>query len=86
MILHKVAMCYTQPNFYGNQSTFTVLGHLFSVRFGVLRAVAESEAKQIITTDNQSKSYLQDFGIYFPILGCDFDFVEPFFEEDINLQ
>jgi hypothetical protein len=85
-LLHKVAMCYTQPNFYGNASTFIVLGHLFGVRFGVLQALAKSEAHRLKTKDHKSNVYVQDFGINFPSMGCDFDFVEPFFDEDINLQ
>jgi hypothetical protein len=85
-LLHKVAMCYTQPNFYGNASTFIVLGHLFGVRFGVLQALAKSKARRLTTKDHKSNVYLQDFGINFPSMGCDFDFVEPFFDEDINLQ
>ena len=85
-LLQKIAMCYTQPNFYGTASTFTVLGHLFGVRFGVIHASARNEAQQIITNDNTSNWYLQDFGIHFPTMGSNFDFVEPFFDEDIKLQ
>ena len=85
MILHKLAICYIQPNFYGNASTFNVLGQLFGVRFGVTQAYAKTKASHI-TLDQKNNVLVQDFGINYVTMGCNFDFVLPFFEEDNRLR